>query len=335
MPFFPATESTLSASHLAIEIQRQYKLKSPVTCKLLRTGMNHLYRVSTAEDEFVFRVYTFGWRTRREISKELRLLRLLKENGVSVAYPVVSDPNTEILTFSAPEGIRYGVLFSFAFGKKDPRFSKVTSFYIGRTMAQMHDLTANLNLERVTYSADVLLDDSFAFVSDFFGIETEEMRYLGELRKMLKQRYTAVNTSRLRKGVVHFDLWFDNMHIREEDQITLFDFDFCGNVWLIHDVAYFLFQLFATNSKSDYEEKYREFMKGYAAIHQPSSEEMAFLPYAGLGMLLFYLGVQCRTFETWSNIFLNDDHLKRFVGSLKRWAEHHQLVLGNAASAGR
>lgn len=30
-------------------------------------------------------------------------------------------------------------------------------------------------------------------------------------------------------------------------------------------------------------------------------------------------------YDTWSNIFLNDDHLKRFVGTLKRWTTYHKL----------
>ena len=45
----------------------------------------------------------------------------------------------------------------------------------------------------------------------------------------------------------------------------------------------------------------------------------------GLGVFLFYLGVQCDRFDTWSNIFLNEDHLKRFTGSLRRWMEYNGM----------
>lgn len=327
MNLFPVTESTLSASHLAHEIENQYKLNSPVTCKLLRTGMNHLYLVMAAESKWVFRVYTYGWRTVDEISEEIRLLKILKENDVSVAYPILSKSNNEMLSLAAPEGTRYGVLFSYAAGRKDPRFAAATSFHIGKALARMHSLTTGLELRRITYTPTVMFDDSFAFVTGLFGTENAEVKRIRQLNSFLKRRYQQVDGSAFRRGVVHLDVWFDNLHIKEESEITFFDFDFCGNAWLIHDVAYFLFQLYATNNESDYHTKANAFFEGYATIHSPTKDELDFIPYAALGVLSFYLGVQCRTFDTWSNVFLNEDHLKRFVGLLDRWAAFHKLTI--------
>jgi Ser/Thr protein kinase RdoA (MazF antagonist) len=51
----------------------------------------------------------------------------------------------------------------------------------------------------------------------------------------------------MRYGSIHLDVWFDNLHIDDEEGITFFDFDFCGNGYLCFDISYFLFQLLATN----------------------------------------------------------------------------------------
>ena len=326
MNSFPVTESTLSAAHLAHEIESQYKLNSPVTCKLLRTGMNHLYLVAAADTKYVFRVYTHGWRTVDEISEEIRFLKILKESDVPVAYPIPSKSNNEILSLAAPEGTRYGVLFSYAAGRKDPRFAATTSFHIGKALARMHALATGLEIRRITYTPTVMFYDSFSFVTEFFGTENPEVKRIQRLNSFLEERYHQVDDPAFRHGVVHLDVWFDNMHIQNETEITFFDFDFCGNAWLIHDVAYFLFQLHATNSESDDHTKAAAFLEGYETILPLNKEELDFIPYGALGVMSFYLGVQCRTFETWSNVFLNEDHLKRFIGSLQRWAKFHHLT---------
>lgn len=327
MSFFPVTESTLAAAALADEIEKQYGLRGPVSCKLLRTGMNHLYLVTSTDSNYVFRVYTHGWRSFTEIAEELRVLTTLKANDVSVSHPVSTNAGDAILTFHAPEGTRYGVMFSFAEGKKNPRFSAATSHHIGRMMARMHNLTKNLQVGRVTYTPQVMFDEAFAHVTSFFGENNADVQWVFALQQFLKEQYRVADESKFSKGVVHLDVWFDNIHIKEESEVTFFDFDFCGNAWLIHDVAYFLMQLHATNSESDYQPKATAFLEGYTSIRALTPEEVAFIPYAGLSVFSFYLGVQCRTFDTWSNIFLNEDHLKRFTGILQRWTKFQQLQI--------
>ena len=80
MTIFPVTESTLSANHVGQFLQERYDLSEKTKCKLFRTGMNHLYMVTDEETNFVFRVYTFNWRTKLEVAEELRLLIHLKQN---------------------------------------------------------------------------------------------------------------------------------------------------------------------------------------------------------------------------------------------------------------
>src|SRR5438067_1136534 len=116
MQNFPVTQSTLSAVHLCELLQDRYSLSSETSCKLFRTGMNHLYMVADGDNRHVFRVYTFNWHTRNEVSEEIRLLNHLKENGIPISYPIPDSAGHFIQDIKAPEGIRYAVLFSFAKG---------------------------------------------------------------------------------------------------------------------------------------------------------------------------------------------------------------------------
>jgi Ser/Thr protein kinase RdoA (MazF antagonist) len=326
----PVTQSTLSAQHLGEFLDRNYKFDSKVNCKLFRTGINHLYMVGVGKDKFVLRVYTLNWRTKLEIEEELRLLNHLHENKVSVSYPIPDRNGTQILEVEAPEGRRYCVLFSFAEGNKIPQFNEEVSFDIGMTMGKMHKVAENFKLDRITYSPDVLLVNSTKAIRSFFGDNNEEVTFLENTAQQLLQEYDKVQLDDIRKGVIHLDIWFDNVHVGKHDNITLFDFDFCGNGWLCYDIAYFLLQLFNTQQDEKlYERKAASFLKGYETVVSISEEEMRIIPLLGVSIWIFYMSVQCDRFDNWSNIFLTKDYLKRYVRMIKKWMECKDILLLN------
>lgn len=326
MTTFPVTESTLSANHVGLFLQEKYNLSEKTRCKLFRTGMNHLYMVTDGEIKFVFRIYTFNWRTKLEVAEELRLLIHLKQNNAPITYPIADTLNELIQEFNSPEGKRYGVLFSFANGTKTARFTPEASYFIGQALAKIHQSTEGFILNRIEYNAKVLLTDSTERIKLFFSKPSDEVNFLEKTALFLKNEFKKTDSTKLRHGAVHLDVWFDNMHFSSENEITIFDFDFCGNGWLCFDISYFLFQLYSTNlNDADYQAKADRFLKGYQAVTEITDEEKRILPFACLAIMTFYISMQCDRYDTWSNIFLNEDHLKRIVGTLKRWISYNQL----------
>jgi Ser/Thr protein kinase RdoA (MazF antagonist) len=73
-----------------------------------RAGMNHVYIV-TDNNKYVLRVYT-NWRTKKEVTEEVRLLIHLNKNKTPVSFPI-DNLNEYIQELNAPEGLRYAVLF--------------------------------------------------------------------------------------------------------------------------------------------------------------------------------------------------------------------------------
>lgn len=325
---FPVTNSTLSAKKLGEYLQQKYNLSNNTECKLFRTGMNHVYMVNDDTAKYVFRVYSFDWRTKIEIAEEVRLLIHLNENNTPVSFPIADDLNEYIQEFNAPEGKRYGVLFSFAEGTKSARFTAETSFFIGQALAKVHKSTENFTLNRITYDDTVLLTDAVKRTREFFKKETDEIQFLERTATFLKNEFNTFDKEQIRCGAVHLDVWFDNMHFNEENKVTLFDFDFCGNGWLCLDISYFLFQLYYTNQNDqDYQIKAESFLKGYETITGISKEERRILPFVCLAIMTYYISMQCDRYDNWTNIFLNEDHLKRFVGSLKRWITYNKIEI--------
>ncbi|WP_454059482.1 phosphotransferase [Elizabethkingia ursingii] len=323
---FPAINSTLSPNELGKLIQQKYGLSDKTECSIFRIAMNHLYIVYDGENKYVFRVYTHNWRTKLEIEEELRLLLHLKETGGQVAFPLADKSNKYIQEIEAPEGKRFGVLFSYAKGTKTARFSPQTSFFIGQALAKVHQSTENFELARMSYNTQNLLDTPILRIKKFFNKNSSDVIFLEKLSTFLMLKIQNIDTPKMRYGSVHLDVWFDNLHIDNEKEITFFDFDFCGNGYLCFDISYFLFQLLTTNlNEAEYQEKAESFLKGYETVTVISSEEKRFLSYACLASMVYYISVQCDRFEYWTNIFVNEDHLKRMVGNLKRWISYNKI----------
>jgi len=322
---FPVTNSTLSATHLGLFLQDKYNFGSSISCSLLKTGINDTYLIADNEVKYVFRVYSLNWRTINEINEEIRLLNLLKENNIPVSFPLADATGIYIQDLDAPEGKRYGVLFSFAKGEK--LLNAELHFKAGEIMARMHQLTFGLTLDRVVYSPQVILMDSFEQLKKFLPAGTAEMDFMVSAQQYLLNELEKINYDEIRQGAVHLDIWFDNLAIYNGTEITIFDFDFCGNGMLCYDIAYYVLQLNSTE-KDEIECKLKTeaFLAGYESVTKISNEEKRILPMLGVSLYFFYLGIQCRRFDNWSNTFLNEGYLKRFINLLvKKYFEKNKL----------
>jgi Ser/Thr protein kinase RdoA (MazF antagonist) len=328
MTVFPVIDSTLSARHLATWAIEKYNIPTQTTCRLLRTNMNHTYVVAEPATTYILRVYSYNRRTLTDIAEEVSLLNMLKESGVGISYPIPDTYNTYIHEIQAPEGIRYAVLFSFAKGGKIRNLTGELCYQIGQTLARMHQATLGRQINRTTYTTHVLTHLAYQQAKVYFPESLPEMQFIQASAKKLDAVFEEVATMDTRTGIVHLDIWYDNMSITDDGQITLFDFDNCGNGWLILDIGYFCMQLFHTQpDKMEYEKKKALFLKGYQEITTIPEAEISLIPYAGLAIWIYYLGLQAERFDNFANIFLSENYLKMYMGKVKEWLLYHQITI--------
>ena len=327
MTHFPVSNSTLSADQLALFLQAKYTLHEHVSCRLIKAGINDTYLLKAGFNKYIFRVYSLNWRSENEIKEEIKLLTLLKENHIPVSYPLSDSEGLYIQEFQAPEGLRFGVLFSFAEGEKLLNYPAEIHFKVGEIMAKIHAITHNLKLDRVTYNARTVLRDSFEQLKKFLSDDTDEMRFMESAQRYLLDEFDKADRSSIRQGVVHLDIWFDNINITKKNEVTIFDFDFCGNGWLCFDLAYYILQLHSTEKEEkECQLKVERFLAGYESITPISAEEKRLIPMLGVSLYFFYLGIQCQRFDNWSNGFLTESYLKRFINLLvKKQYESNKL----------
>lgn len=118
------------------------------------------------------------------------------------------------------------------------------------------------------------------------------------------------------------------MSIHQDGTITLFDFDNCGNGWLVLDLGYYCMQLYQIEAdKAVYEAKKQSFIDGYRSLMQVSDETLELIPFAGLAVWIYYLGVQAERYDSFGNRFLSANYIKMYLGRAKEWLDYHDIVV--------
>lgn len=326
-PIFPAIYSTLSPAALELYITEKYSLEN-VQCRFITRGVGDTYVAENAVQKYVLRVYRSTHRTLSQIEAEIALLTALKDADVSVSYPIADVTGNIIQALDAPEGTRYAVLFTYAPGNAVAVLNKVQLTNLGVEMAKFHNVssTITLNNSRWQFSAYTKLINPLKMLKEAFGPCPEEFAWLQQIAEKVQKYFDGVDTSAFSRGYCHFDFLPKNFHFDANDNITLFDFDFFGEGWLVNDIMSFWVHLFMdvyfgrmTQQAAD--DAYAIFIQGYRTARAVSDEELATVPYLSIGFWLFYMGFHTTHEQFYP--FIQPAQLKLRTRLLKQTVEKH------------
>ena len=325
MPIFPTQYSTLCATALNEHIQRRYNLNN-TRCKLLIRNVSDTYVLESDSDQYVFKIYRNAHRKVDEIKGEVELLTLLHQGGARVSYPVKDIDGQALQQFEAAEGIRYGVLFTWAPGKVVYAMNNKQLNLLGREMALIHNISSTVKLKyfRKPYTAETTIVQPLKILEPAFAELRAEYEYLKVTGKAVVQRLEQYNQANFSHGYCHYDFLPKNFHFSGDDNITFFDFDFAGEGFLANDITSFLIHYFLeiTYGKISPEEgrlAFAAFLNSYRKVRPLSKEEIQAIPDLGFAFWVFYLGFQYENFDDWSNAFFGPKFIKDRVALIKKW----------------
>jgi Ser/Thr protein kinase RdoA (MazF antagonist) len=317
---FPATYSTLCPEALSALISEKYEAEN-VQCKFLVRGVGDTYLVESSKGRFIFRAYRSSHRNLSQIKEEVALLLTLKQQEVSVSYPITDISGNTIQKIEAVEGERYAVLFSYAPGNTVKTLNENQLHNFGREMARFHNVSSNLQPEtdRWNFDFETLLFNPLKRLQTAFSEDVEGYEWLVQTAKQVVQKLSQLDSARFSKGYCHFDFLPKNFHF-DGDSITFFDFDFMGYGWLVNDMMSFwqhtTLDVYAgrmTQEQADH--SFALFLDAYQEVRSVSEQELAAIPYLSLGFWLFYMGFH--TTHDQFYVFIQPAHLKFYTSFLK------------------
>lgn len=331
MDIFPTQYSTLSSIALNNFLSERYGFVG-TSCRLLIRNVSDTYLLEHGMEKYIFKIYRDAHRKPDEIKGEVELLTVLAGKGAKVSYPVKDIHGDLIQAFNAAEGTRYGVLFSYARGKVVNAMNDEQLGVLGREMAAIHNVTANIELEhkRIVFNTDTTITEPIKKVKNVFDELPDEYAYLTGIAKAVIEKLGAFDYSNFSYGYCHYDFLPKNFHFDEENNITFFDFDFAGKGYLANDITslYIHYFLEASSGKITREEAdsaFAVFVENYRKIRPLHYDELKAIPYLGFAFWVFYLGFQHDNFDDWSSIFFGPEFLKDRVVLIKKWMEWFEI----------
>jgi len=326
--FFPAQYSTLSATALKDYLIEAYRLNEETTCRLLIRNVSDTYILENDKSKYIFKIYRDAHRKRNEIEAEVELLNILKANGNSVSHPLTDRNGKQIQQFNAIEGLRNGVLFSFAEGMVIHELENEQLVQLGKEIAKLHQTTSVIKLQnpRPVFNFETTLFEPLRVLAPHFESMPEEYEYLSKVANKVVKKFETFDTANFSTGYCHYDFFPKNFHFDEKGNITFFDFDFAGEGFLINDLMsflnhYFFHQMNQLTTKEQADKDFEVFLKAYQEIRPLSKDELAAIPYLGICFHIFFLKFFYDNYDDWSNIFLTPRYVKHRVALIKKWEE--------------
>ncbi|UUV18388.1 homoserine kinase [Fusobacteria bacterium ZRK30] len=187
--------------------------------------LNTNYLIKDRDKKYVFRLLE-GKRNIGEELKELDFLNFLNENDVSCPQVFVNNSGENHMFIQE----KMGCLFDFIHGNKVKEVDEDVLEKIGSTLGKLHNLSKGRSIER---KRKIDLDFFYEKISKIdlkFVLKGDYDLIMGRYKEVKE-----VDFSRLPKGIVHNDIFPDNVFMGEK--LSLIDFNDCMNAPLIIDLA--------------------------------------------------------------------------------------------------
>lgn len=277
LPVARVSHSVVDPVYLGEEVAARYDIAGPVESFLLYRGMNDVYLIQGAEERYALRVWRKTYREVDEVSYELDFLSYLKDKGFAASTAVRTREDDLYFKIWTAEGPRAVALYDWAPGKKfGDCLSIETAERIGALFAQMHlhgldyakakgmTFTSD-NARRFQVTVPALLD----FVYD----RPDDLRDYAIISENLARKLTEIQNEDVPMGICHCDFHPSNVHVSDDGQITLLDFDGTGEDYFMQDVQNYVWG----NLFYGFDPAYGEaFERGYETIRPFTEAEKSY-----------------------------------------------------------
>lgn len=315
---FPVIYSTLAPQALIAQVLCQYNLGEITACKLWNRGLSDVYLVEINNQSYILKVSHHHWRNLADIQFELELLEFLHHKNIPVAYPIRTREKQLLVKIKALEGDRYAALFPYANGTVPLGDLNLTqSEILGTTLARLHQSSADFHClaQRQPLTLDYLLDDSYRVIADCLQDRPQDLTYLENAIKNIKQELHSISTQPPFWVVCWGDPHSGNVHFTDNNQITLFDFDQCGYGWRVFDLAKFL----QVSLQAGIDRQVRDtFLDSYQTIIPLTPQELDSLPLLTQTAHIWVWAISVNAAKVHSWCRLDGSYFRRRIEQLKR-----------------
>ncbi len=251
-----------------LNINKKFNDKKFINFKGIKQGIeNTNYLLKSKNEKFILTIFEKRV-SKKEIPFFMKLMDKLNNANINCPKPLRNNKGKHLIKLKN----KTACIVSFLKGKDKKKLTLKNCYDIGRTIAEMHNATKKIKLYRKNSMGIKNLNslcNSIKFKSKkFINIE----KFLKMNFKDIKKRWPK----KLPSGIIHGDLFIDNIFFKNNKLSGIIDFYFAANDFFMYEIAICVNALCFDNYKNKFvlnKKKVKGIIRGYESIRKISIKE--------------------------------------------------------------
>ena len=265
-------------------INKIFDIEKFIDFKGIKQGIeNTNYLLITKNKKFILTIFE-----KRVVNKELpffmKLMEILNNSKISCPRPIKNQKGNYLFKLKN----KTACIVSFLEGKDKKNLTLKNCYDIGKIIARMHLITRNIGIFRKNSMG---IDNLYSI---FKSIKFKSKKF-DALEKILKDNLIDIQKNwpkNLPKGIIHGDLFIDNIFFKKNKLSGILDFYFAANDYLIYEIAICINALCFDKKKNKFyinKKKVKSLIMGYENIKKINEKEKNSLNILCRGAAIRYL----------------------------------------------
>ena len=265
-------------------INNKFNIEKIVSFQGIKKGIeNTNYLLKSKNKKFILTIFEKRV-SKKEIPFFMKLMEMLNNSNINCPKPLKNKNGNYLIKLKN----KTACIVSFLEGKDKNLLNSKNCFEVGKIIAQIHNVTKNTKLSRKNSMGIKNLNPllkSIKFRSNkFSNLE----KFLSKNLKDIKKNWP----SKLPNGIIHGDLFIDNIFFKKNKLSGIIDFYFAANDYFMYEIAICINALCFNNKNSKFKINKKNvvsLIKGYESIKKISSKEKKSLNILCRGAAMRYL----------------------------------------------
>ena len=249
-------------------INNKFNIEKIVSFQGIKKGIeNTNYLLKSKNKKFILTIFEKRV-SNKEIPFFMKLMDQLNYSKINCPKPLKSNNGSYLIKLKN----KTACIVSFLKGKDKNKLNLKNCFEVGKIIAQMHSITKNIKISRKNSmgikNLDPLLKSIKFKTNKFSNLE----KFLKDNLKDIKKNWPK----KLPNGIIHGDLFIDNIFFQNNKLSGVIDFYFAANDYFMYEMAICINALCFDKKNSKFKinkQKIRNLIKGYENIKKISAKE--------------------------------------------------------------
>ncbi|CAN1597315.1 COG2334 Putative homoserine kinase type II (protein kinase fold) [Candidatus Pelagibacterales bacterium] len=261
----------------------QYNINNFKDYKGITEGVeNTNYLIKTSEQDYILTIYEKRV-DENDLPFFIKLLSYLSENKFPCPKPIANKNNEKINRIKN----KNAALVTFLNGQSKNKITSEECFEIGKITAQLHEITKKFDINRKNNLSIENWGSIFEkTIKQKIDLDESIIKKTKNYLNFLKDKWPK----NLPQGIIHADLFPDNIFFTNNKVSGIIDFYFACNDFFAYEIAICINSLCFDNNSTFNMTKAKNLIDGYTSIRTLSEDEKKYLPILSMGAAMrFFL----------------------------------------------